>query len=33
MEKNIRDGATIYCTLGTCKSKLIIPKEKNARIN
>ena len=33
MEKNIRDGAILYCTLGTCKSKLIIPKEKNARIN
>ncbi len=33
MEKSIRNGATLYCTLGTCKSNLIVPKTKNALIN
>lgn len=32
-EKSVRDGAILYCTLGTCKSSLIIPSGKTALIN
>lgn len=32
-QKSVRDGAILYCTLGTCKSKLIVLKGKTALIN
>ncbi|WP_250278463.1 DUF4280 domain-containing protein [[Clostridium] colinum] len=33
MAKNVRDGATLSCTLGTGKSKLKVSRDKNALIN
>nr|WP_317357646.1 DUF4280 domain-containing protein [uncultured Tyzzerella sp.] len=33
MSKNVVNGAILSCSLGTCKSKLIIPKLKNSLVN